>query len=147
MRRWAIPFSVMLLVCAYNAPAFCADADTCNVIVKIHSFVADSNAEAMYNTREAARKKALAGVKEKYKAHTAKLKELANQGEGVAKEVWEALSKFQANLEPCSICEHKYRKLQIDLTEFEKCKKRSCDPLNEARSLIFNKALGCKKGK
>ena len=147
MRRWVLPFSVMLLVCAYNAPALCADANTCDVIVKIHSFVADSNAEAMYNAPKAARKKALAGVKEKYKTHTAKLKELADKGKGGAKEVLEALSKFEANLEPCSICEHKYRKLLIDLTEFEKCKKRSCDPLNEARSQIFQQAVGCKKGK
>ncbi len=147
MRRWVLPFSVMLLVCASNTPAFCTDAGTCAVIVKIHSFVADSNAEAMYNTREVARKKALAGVKEKYKAHTAKLKELAEKDKGAAKEVWEALNKFEANLEPCSICEHKYRKLLIDLTEFERCKRHSCDPLNEARSRIFQKAVGCKKGK
>jgi type I site-specific restriction endonuclease len=115
--------------------------------MKIHTYVALSNAEAMYRSPADARKKAIAGLEEQYKDTAAKLKALAEKDKGTAKEVLDALVKFRANLDKCSVCEHKYRNLSIDLTEFEKCRKESCDPLNAARRVIFEKAAACKKGK
>jgi hypothetical protein len=145
MRRWALVLSVCVGILCFGLTVHAGDAALCGLVSKVHTFVTDSNRQAMYAIDEEASNKALAALKAKYAPDLAKLEALAAKDKGLAKQVWDALGKFQANLKKCAECVRAYRHLDKDLTEYERCKEQYCYPLNAAEHEISKAAWSCKK--
>lgn len=147
MRTWLLLVVAALFVSVFTVPGYAADTAECDLILKIQKYISRCELVAMYGPSESAKAKGIAELRKQFTSDIGKLKERAAKEKGIFKELQDALSQFDANLAQCSKCEHEYRSLLIDLTMFERCKKKSCQPMNEAKKKILGMAWKCSKGK
>ncbi len=147
MRRCLLLLAFVSLIALYAGPAWCADPGEGKLVLKIHQFVTKQLEISLYGVSEKARADKIASLKKKYASDMKTLKKMAAKGKGKAKDLQDALTQFETNIDQCSQCEHKYRNLIIDLVSFEECKKKSCDPVQAAWEKIAAMARTVKKSK
>jgi uncharacterized coiled-coil DUF342 family protein len=135
------------LVALCAGPAWSDDPGEGKLVIKIHELVTKQLDISLYGVSEKARADKVAGLKKKYARDVKALKDMAAKGTGKAKELQDALTQFETNVDQCSKCEHGYRNLIIDLVSFEECKKKSCDPVQAAWEKIATMARAVKKSK
>lgn len=140
-----LTFVSLVALCA--GPAWCEAPKAHALVLKIHEFVTKQLDISLFGKSEQERKDQLAAVKKEYAGDLKKLKEAAAKGTGEAKEAQKALTQFEANIDQCSQCQHRYRHLLIDLVSYEECKKKSCGPMNDAWEAIAKLARSAKKTK
>jgi len=147
MRRCLLLLAFVSLVALYAGPAWCDDPGEGKLVLKIHELVSKQLDISLYGVSEKARADKIAGLKKKYARDVKALKDMAAKGTGKAKELQDALTQFETNIDQCSQCDHKYRNLIIDLAAFEECKRKSCVPVEAAGEKIAAMARSVKKSK
>jgi hypothetical protein len=147
MRRCLLLLTLVSLVALCAGPAWCEAPKADELVLKIHEFVTKQMDISLFGRTEQERKDQIAAVKKQYAGDLKKLQDAAAKGTGKAKEVQQALTKFEANIDQCSKCQHSYRNLLIDLVAYEECKKKSCVPAQDAWEEIAKLARPAKKTK
>ncbi len=145
MRRCLLLLAFVSMVSLCAGSAWSGDPKPGKPVLKIHEYVTKYLQTSLYGVSAKARADRIAALKKQYAGDLKALKDMAAKGK--AKELQDALTQFETNIDQCSQCEHQYRDLIIDLVSFEECKKKSCDPVQAAWEKIAAMARTVKKSK